>query len=143
MANYIDNEELQAEMNKWRDSAENPDDRVPSERLGQILVTLHDGVLKHTSFRGYPQDLKDEMKSFSLYCIFKRGLKSYKFGKSTPFAYFTRSAFLNYTTVLKRYYKQLNQYQRYVKGILTDLDTKGDPKLEWLVAHFGIAGDGD
>lgn len=31
---YIDNAELLAELLKWRDSAEDPEERIPSERLG-------------------------------------------------------------------------------------------------------------
>ena len=32
--NYIDNEEFKAELDKWKASSENPEDRQPSERLG-------------------------------------------------------------------------------------------------------------
>lgn len=31
---YVDNNELEQELEKWRLSSPNPDERVPSERLG-------------------------------------------------------------------------------------------------------------
>ena len=31
---YFDNDEFLRELKKWRDSAEDADDRMPSERLG-------------------------------------------------------------------------------------------------------------
>lgn len=108
--NYLDNKELEDEIAKWKASDEDPTKRVPSEKLGKMLIELHDGVLKHANFYRYPQDLKDEMKSFSLYRILKCGLKSFNPEKSTAFAYFSRSAFLNYYTVLHRYYQRLNKH---------------------------------
>lgn len=113
---YIDNNELLDELLKWRDSAEKPEDRQPSERLGELLIKLHDRILCHKNFIGYRQDLKDEMKSYSLFRIFKRGMFSYKFDKQNPFGYFTRSIFLNYYTVLSRYYKLLNHKREYIKN---------------------------
>lgn len=34
MKNYIDNTELEEELEKWRLSADKVEDRIPSERLG-------------------------------------------------------------------------------------------------------------
>lgn len=97
---YIDNDELERELEAWRDSASDVEQRVPSERLGQLMMTMHDNVLRHRNFCRYRQDLKEEMKSYSLFRIFKCGLKSFKFGKAKAFSYFTRSIFLNYITVI-------------------------------------------
>lgn len=141
--NYIDNQEFMRELEGWRDSAPAVEDRMPSERLGQLLMTLHDHILTHKNFNRYNQDLKDEMKSYSLFRILKCGLKSYKFDGSSPFSYFTRAVFQNYITVIMRYYRKLNQKQEYVKGQLARLETNGNPKLEWLIDHFGISGESD
>lgn len=65
---YVDNDELEKELENYLKTAN------ISERLGQILIDLHDHILQHKNFRGYRQDLKDEMKSYSLYRIIKRGL---------------------------------------------------------------------
>lgn len=139
--NYIDNNELLLEMEKWQHSAEKPEDRIPSERLGELLLLMHNKILQHRNFNRYRQDLKDEMRSYSLYRIIKCGLKSFKMDKATPFSYFTRAIFTNYIAVLKKYYTQLNRHQEYVKGVLVKLDTHGDPKLEMLVKQYCISGE--
>lgn len=102
-----------------------------------MLLDLHDGVLKHNNFRNYRQDLKDEMKSYSIYRILKCGLKSFKFdSESTPFAYFTRSIFLNYYTVLARYYKRKNRHEEYVKNCLIKLEQQGFNQLGMLLKRM-------
>ena len=136
MDNYIDNEELEAELEKWRLSAAKPEDRVPSERLGQLLLSLHDGILKHRNFNRYRQDLKEEMKSYSLYRILKCGLKSFDPRKAKAFSYFTHSVFINYMTVVMKYYKRLNKHQEYVRGELMKLAMSGDQNAAAYVDHF-------
>ena len=42
---YIDNKELAAEVERWRGTAADPSERVPSERLGELLMLLHDKIL--------------------------------------------------------------------------------------------------
>ena len=104
-----------------------------------MLLEMHDGILKHSNFRNYRQDLKDEMKSYSLYRILKCGLKSFKFdGKSTPFAYFSRSIFLNYYTVLGRYYKRINAHEAYLKGCLLRLKDQGMTGIDKILKAFGL-----
>lgn len=137
---YIDETELKSELIHWKNSATNPEDRMPSERLGQLLIALHDNVLRHHNFNRYRQDLKEEMKSYSLFRILKCGLQSFDPDKSKAFSYFTRSIFMNYIAVIKRYYNRLNRHQAYIQGELMKLDTHGDPHLEQLIAHFGISG---
>ena len=104
-----------------------------------MLLEMHDGILKHSNFRNYRQDLKDEMKSYSLYRILKCGLKSFKVdGKSTPFAYFSRSIFLNYYTVLGRYYKRINAHEAYLKGCLLRLKDQGMTGIDKILKAFGL-----
>ena len=77
------------------------------------------------------------MKSWSLFRIIKCGLKSYDSSRgSTPFAYFTRAVFLNYYTVIGKYYKRLNSHQEYVKDCLMRIDTHGDTHLEEILKQF-------
>ncbi len=42
---YIDSNELAAEVESWRMTAEDPSERTPSERLGELLMLLHDKIL--------------------------------------------------------------------------------------------------
>lgn len=74
------------------------------------MILLHDKILCHKSFCRYRLDLKEEMKSYSLYRILKCGLKSFKPGKSKAFSYFTRAIFVNYISCLQKYYKRLNDH---------------------------------
>lgn len=81
------------------------------------------------------------MASFSVYRILKNGLKSFKFGKATPFAYFSRAIFLNYYTVLKRYYKRMNGHQAYVKGCLVNLQSQGFRGFDEILKSFRVYGE--
>ena len=77
------------------------------------------------------------MKSYSVFRILKRGLKTFKFdSKSTPFSYFTRSIFLNFYTVLARYYQRLNAHEEYLHNCLTKLDEQGFHTLKGLLKRF-------
>lgn len=102
--NYIDDAELRKELVKWRRSGKTPEERTPSERLGQLILLLHDRMLGHFRFRGYPQHVKEDMRSYSLLRVFKRGLATYKFSGS-PFSYFTRGVYMNYVTFLRKFYR--------------------------------------
>jgi len=106
-----------------------------------MLLSMHDGVLRHKNFNKYRQDLKEEMKSYSLYRILKCGLKSFDKNKAKAFSYFTRAIFTNYVTVVMRYYKRLNKHQEYVKGCLAKLDIHGSLKLEQLLKSWTSSGE--
>lgn len=81
------------------------------------------------------------MKSYSLFRIIKCGLQSFNPEKAKAFSYFTRAVFVNYITVIRRYYKRINKHREYVRGELAKIDTHGDPLLERLVSDFGIRED--
>lgn len=98
-------------------------------------------MLKHEAFRGYRQDIKDEMKSFSIFRILKCGLKSYKFDKKNAFGYFTNACYRNYIQVLGRYYTKLNHHQNWLKNELAKIDTYGNMRLEEMLHNFGVYGN--
>ena len=75
---YCTNKELYAELVKWRDSAEKPEDRVMSEELGRMMIAIGTKVLNRSEFRNYTKELKEDMASFGYYKII-RGLKNYDF----------------------------------------------------------------
>ena len=102
--NYIDDAELRRELVKWRRSGRTPEQRTPSERLGQLILLLHDRMLGHARFRGYSQAVKEDMRGYSLVRVFKRGLLTYRFTGS-PFSYFTRGVYMNYVTFLRKHYR--------------------------------------
>lgn len=104
------------------------------------MLLLHDRILLHENFRRYRQDLKDEMKSWSLFRIFKRGLFTYNF-QTSPFSYFTRAIFVNYAQVLKRYYQKTNLHREYIKGELVKLNFNGNTRLEQFLKNFRCGND--
>lgn len=83
---YCTNKDLIFELEKWRDSAVRPEDRIISEELGKMLIEIGKKLLNHSNFRNYPAELKEDMLSFGLYKIIK-GLKTYNFKFNNPFAY--------------------------------------------------------
>ena len=127
--NYIDDAELRRELVKWRKSGRTPEQRTPSERLGQLLLLLHDRMLGHLKFRGYPQEVKEDMRSYSLLRVFKRGLATYKFSGS-PFSYFTRGVYMNYITFLRKRYRDECK-DKMVEDELKARSLEGLPARPW------------
>lgn len=44
---YLENQELEEELRKYRESSEDPEQRRPSERLGELLILMHTNILRH------------------------------------------------------------------------------------------------
>ena len=119
---YCKNKDLMAELIKWRDSAEKVEDRVISNELGQMLITLSEKILNHSNFRNYSKDLKADMQSFFYYKAIK-GLKNYNFEFNNPFAWFSMAAFNAYLTIISRHYKHLNIKRDLMEKMLIELNT--------------------
>jgi len=107
----IDKLELEKEVMDWKFK------NRPSERLGQMLLDLHDNILLHRNFQGYRDELKEEMRGASLVRLLKSGMRSYcpKDGRPMAFSYLTQCIFRNYITQLRNYYRRLNKWQAWVK----------------------------
>ena len=119
---YCTNKELQAELIKWRDSAEKPEDRIISEELGKMIIAMSQKILNHSNFRSYSPDLKADMQGFFYYKAIK-GLKNYNFAFNNPFAWLTQCAFNSYLTIISRHYKHLNIKKDLMKKLLSELET--------------------
>ena len=81
-----------------------------TERLGQLLLELHQHILTLSRFSKKSQEMKEEMQSYSLYRILSKGLLSFE-DTSSParcFNYFTTAAINNLTQCAMR----LEQYQK-------------------------------
>ena len=102
--NYIDAEEFLKEI------IQSKKDGACTERLGQLLLELHDHVLTMSRFVKKPQDVKDEIKSYSLYRILSKGLLSFEDTSSANrcFNYFSTSAINNMTQQCMR----IDEYQK-------------------------------
>ena len=120
---YCTNKELYAELEKWRDSADKPEDRVLSEGLGRMMIAIGTKVLNRSEFRNYPKELKEDMASFGYFKII-RGLKNYDFRfKNSAFCFFT-TAFVNaYLTILKKHYKHINIKKDLMEKLLSEMES--------------------
>lgn len=124
---YLDKEEFYNEIVKFKKSAAKPEDRQASEKLGTMLMTLTEHVLKMPSFYRYQRELKEDMRSFALYKCMK-GLQTFdvdmKNAKGLVFAYFTKATIFAYYTFLSQHYKQVN--------IVRDLKTQYLKQADFL-----------
>lgn len=103
--NYINAEEFLNEM------IQSQKDGKCTDRLGELLITLHDHVLTMSRFVKKPQHIKDEAKSFSIYRILKRGILTFDTTSTARrcFNYFTTAAVTNMTRacqMMDAYYKK-------------------------------------
>ncbi len=110
---YVTNKDLLAELYKWRDSAENPEDRIISERLGLMMYTIAKKLTNHFKFRRYTNEMKQDMISFGCYKAIV-GLKNYNFEYKNPFAYLTQIFWNANVSVCVKYYKHKNGMKHYI-----------------------------
>ena len=102
--NYIDAEEFLKEVIQSQNLGHCTD------RLGQLLLELHQHILTLSRFSKKSQDMKEEMQSYSLYRILSKGLLSFD-SDSTPqkcFNYFTTAVINNMTQCAMR----MEEYQK-------------------------------
>lgn len=96
-----------------------------TDKLAMFLIKLHKKVLNFPAFRNYSIDQKDEMMSYSLERLLKRGIYTADINKNL-FAYFTTGIYTNYQNHLKRYYKRLNQQREYEEQVLLNLKCRNN-----------------
>ena len=119
---YCTNKELQAELIKWRDSAEKVEDRIISEELGRMIMAIGNKLLNHSSFRNYPKEMKEDMLGQYFLKLIK-GLKNYNFKFNNPFAFFTTAAFNSFLIIINKHYKQQNIKTDLMAKLVTELET--------------------
>lgn len=126
---YCTNKELLAELIKWRDSAEKPEDRIISEELGKMMIMIADRLLNHSNFRNYPLEVKQDLRGLGL-CKLVQGLKNYNFKFNNAFGYFTQALWNSYITGLTKHYKQINIKREMMKKLFEEIETYSgfDPK---------------
>ena len=96
-----------------------------TDKLATYLITLHKKVLNFPTFRNYSIDEKNEMMSYSLERILKRGIYTADVNKNL-FSYFTSGIYTNYQNYLKRYYKRLTQWREYEEQVLLKLKCRNN-----------------
>ena len=102
--NYIDADEFLKEVIQSQKIGQ------CTERLGQLLLELHDHILTLSRFAKKSPDMKEEAKSYSLYRILSKGLLSFDTNSSPQrcFNYFTTAVINNLTQACMR----MEEYQK-------------------------------
>jgi len=119
---YVKNKDLIAELEKWRDSAEKPEDRIISEELGRMMMNVGEKMLNRAEFRNYSKELKEDMLG-TFYLKLIKGLKNYNFKFNNPFAFFTTAAWNAFLTVIGKHYKQQNIKKDLMIKLAQELET--------------------
>lgn len=104
---FVTNKSLLAELIAWRDSAEKIEERIISENLGKMILTIATKLTNHSNFIRYPNDIKNEMISYACFKVIQ-GLPNYNFAFKNPFAYITQACYNAFLSVCGKYYRQLN-----------------------------------
>ena len=102
--NYIDADEFLKEVIQSQKIGQ------CTERLGQLLLELHDHILTLSRFAKKSQEIKEEAKSYSLFRLLSKGIFSFEDTASPArcFNYFTTAVINNLTQCAMR----LEQYQK-------------------------------
>ena len=119
---YCTNKDLIAELEKWRDSAEKPEDRIISEELGKMIINIGDKMLNRSEFRNYSKELKEDMVSM-FYLKLIKCLKNYNFKFNNPFAFFTTAAWNAFLNIINKHYKQQNIKKSLMTKLAQELQT--------------------
>ena len=110
---YVRNKDLLEELYKWRDTnPDNPEERVISERLGEMMFMIAKRLTNHFNFSRYPEELKEDMVSLGCYKAIT-GLKNYNFEYKNPFAYLTQIFWNANVATCAKYYKHKNGMKKY------------------------------
>lgn len=124
---YCTNKSLLAELHKWRDSAEDVEDRVISEELGKMILHIAVKLTNHTNFRNYPADIKQEMVSYACFkCV--QGIKNYNFKFTNCFAYLTQACWNAFINIIKKYYKHINIKRDIIKDNIFQIESYNNLK---------------
>lgn len=111
--NYIDAEEFLKEV------IQSQTDGKCTDRLGQLLIELHDHILTLSRFVKKPQQIKDEIKSYSIWRILSRGILTFDTTSTARrcFNYFTTSVVNNMTQCCMR----IETYERRHSELSSDM----------------------
>ena len=111
--NYIDAEEFLKEV------IQSQTDGKCTDRLGQLLIELHDHILTLSRFVKKPPQIKDEIKSYSIWRILSRGILTFDTTSTARrcFNYFTTSAVNNMTQCCMR----IETYERRHSELSSDI----------------------
>lgn len=104
----------------WTFNYDIVENRVIGDDIGEQILKIGKKLLNHTNFRGYTQELKEDMVSFGCYKLIK-GLKNYNFKFKNPFAWISMAYWNSFLTVIFQHYKQNNIKRDLMKKLSLEL----------------------
>ena len=113
-------ERLYNDLKPYKEAlAENPERAAISNALGRTLLDTADFVMRNKRWRGYPQDLKDDMKSRAMErCMRGCQLVKLELGPQKVFSYFTRIIWLAFSVETITHKEAVNRHYRYMYDCL-------------------------
>ena len=114
---YLDKDEFKDEIAKWRQSAENVEDRLVHDRLALMILSIPQHLLHSKCFCGYDYHLKEDMM-MNAYVKIVKNLKNYnpEFGASA-FKYFSRCCYFAFCETIMKYYKHKNMLEELTEAV--------------------------
>ena len=116
---YVDNDELYEEIKRAQTKG------YASEKLGKMLLLMHDNILVHNNFRRYSKELKEDMRSYSIGKILKSLMRFDLSKKDKCFGYYSHAIFNNYVYIIMKHYKYVNGWKGYYNSRLQKLVDAG------------------
>ena len=122
---YLDKDEFKAEIAKWRQSAENVEDRLVHDRLALMILSIPQHLLHSKCFCGYDHHLKEDMM-MNAYVKIVKNLKNYnpEFGASA-FKYFSRCCYFAFCETIMKYYRHKNMIEELTAAVKYKMKSLG------------------
>ena len=134
---YVNESDLVNQLQQWKDSAKDIDQRVVPDGLAQNIQLIATHLLRHKKFVRYSQDDKDDMRQDAIIkCI--KNLKNIDTSKGSVFSYLTRVCWTAYIVYLAKYYKDLNAKKQMLVDAIVDVENeRGLENVKYLHQLIG------
>lgn len=97
----------------------------PTETMGEYFISIAQTVIQSPYFRGYAQDIKDELKSDAVFKMLKNYKNLREDRKSTFYGYLYQCGVSACLTYLKKYYNRLNLQKKLYEDMKLDFVLNG------------------
>lgn len=105
---YIDPNELKESVIEMQELG------YMTERFAKHLLTIQEKVIQFPRYRGYPEEIKEEMRSHNQMRWVMKGWQTIKADKNC-FAYITQGCYLNFLQAVTNYFRRFNKFKEYLK----------------------------
>lgn len=127
MSNYVNNKELYQEICRWKEKVAAAPEGVTvrmTDKIGQAIILISQGLSKRFNFSGYTQSWKQEMIDDGIEAAIK-GLINFDETKyNNPHAYITTACFNAFVQRIKKERKEMaKKYSYFVHNVYDQHDT--------------------